>query len=80
MGLRTRRRKAEPEELTHKFAQIPVDRREHVEPDNLDRDEAAQQGCKASPSEIDGTDLRLAELAHPVAEPGHPDAGFIPSG
>ena len=47
---------------------IPVHRGQHVETDDLDRDEAAEQRGDAGPAEIDRADLRVADLAEPVVE------------
>ena len=71
---RCRRAERQPEELADELDRAPVDRRQHVEPDDLDREETEQQRGDAQPAEIDRTDLRLAELAHPVAEAGAPGA------
>ena len=44
------------------------DRGPHVEPDDLERDEAADQRGDPEPAEIDRADLGVADLAEPVDE------------
>jgi hypothetical protein len=59
----------QPRQLPHELNGIPVHRRPHVEADDLDGNEAANQRSKSGPAEVDGTELGIADLAQPVGKP-----------
>ena len=58
-----RRLEAEPEQLAHELDRVPVHRGQHVEADDLDRHEAAEQRHDAERTEVDGSELRIADDA-----------------
>ena len=69
----TRRRRFErqPRQLPHELDRVPVDRGEHVEPDDLECDEAAYDRGDAEEAEIDRPDLRVADQPEQVGEARH---------
>ena len=61
-----RRLEREPGQLADELDRVPVDAGHHVEADDLEREEGADQRRKAELAEVDRSDLRRAELARPI--------------
>jgi hypothetical protein len=55
--------------LPHELDRTPVHLRHHVETDDLDGNEAEEQGRDAGPADVIRTDLRVTDLAEPVGKP-----------
>mmetsp|Transcript_53735 Transcript_53735/g.126556 ORF Transcript_53735/g.126556 Transcript_53735/m.126556 type:complete len:464 (-) Transcript_53735:3682-5073(-) len=53
----------QPRQLAHELDRVPAHRGPHVQPDDLDRDEAADQRPHAQPAQVDGPELRVADAA-----------------
>jgi hypothetical protein len=54
---RRRRFKRQPEKLTDEFAQVPIHRGQHIEPDDLKGDEAKEKREHAKVTKIERTYL-----------------------
>ena len=65
---RRRRLEGEPGQLAHELDRIPVHRGPHVEPDDLEGEDAEQDRRHAEEAEVDRTDLRVADDAGEIAE------------
>eukprot|EP01038_Epipyxis_sp_PR26KG_P015891 gene15892-21545_t len=78
--LRAGRRQLQPEELADEANRIPVHRGQHVEADDLERDEAADERGHPGPAEIDRADLGVADHAEQVAHPCGGAAARAPPG
>ncbi len=63
-----RRLQREPRELADELHRIPADRGPHVEADDLDGDEAAEERRHAEEAEVDRADLRIADAAEQPGE------------
>ena len=57
-----------PGQLAHELDRIPMHRSEHVEPNDLEGDEPADQGQQSGGAEINRTDLCVAEASEQVTE------------
>ena len=65
---RRRRLECQPEQLAAELHDAPVHRSPHVQADDLESDEAADEGSDAGLAEIDRPDLRIAEQAEEMRE------------
>jgi hypothetical protein len=65
---------AQPEQLAHELNRVPADRSPHIETDDLDGDEAADQRQNAGRAKVDGADLGITELAQQIGEKRLPGA------
>ena len=63
-----RRLERQPEQVADEQNRVPVHRGQHVEPDDLDGDEAKEQRQHAGVAEVDRPQLRVAQLARQMAE------------
>ena len=67
---RRRRFEREPEQLTHELDRVPVDRGQHVEADDVERERSEDQRRHAQSTEIDRTDLGIAQSTQKVDDKG----------